>query len=350
MRILRILEFRAVVAHEFGHYRGHTQLAPWIYKTREAIGRTLGHLSGHSALLMWPFMQYAEIFMMITQAISRQQELEADALAARTAGAAAFIGGLRGVHGAAIAYKYYARENTPVYAEGLAPLPEPDESFMHYLRLPRIADVIRQGIQYELTNPTADPYDSHPPLAARIAALTRLAPGNDTSGEPLAASLLDPVASASAAISAVAEAAPQAGALPWEDAGAGSVQFRWEDDARRNVHLLRNWTVGTLSDLAPSVARVGGRLGTRWVANEDAARSGRDLLAGALGLALLREGWAIEASPNGTVIVHKGDAVIDPTREIEQLASGSTDAASWRAKSTALGIASLRLDALRRAA
>jgi heat shock protein HtpX len=351
MRILRISEFRAVVAHEFGHYRGHTQLAPWIYKTREAIGRTLAHLSGHSALLMWPFMQYAEIFMMITQAISRQQELEADALAARTAGAGAFIGGLRGVHGASIAYKYWVRETTPVYAGGLMELPDPDGDFMHFMRLPRITDVIRQGIQYELTNPTLDPYDSHPPLATRIAALQRLPPGNDTSHEPLAASLLDAVAEGSGVASATSpEAAPQAGALPWEDAGVGSQQFRWDDEVRRNVHVLRNWTIGTLPDLVPSVGRVGGRLGTRWVPDEAAARSGRDLLAGALGLALLRDGWAIEASAEGTIIVRKGDTVIDPVAEIEELADGSMDAASWRAKSASLGIASLRLDALRRAA
>jgi hypothetical protein len=340
-----------VVAHEFGHYRGHTQLAPWIYKTREAIGRTLAHLSGHSALLSWPFMQYAEIFMLITQAISRQQELEADALAARTAGAGAFIGGLRGVHGASIAYRYWVRETTPVYADGLTELPEPDDDFMHFMRLPRITDVIRQGIRYELSNSTVDPYDSHPPLAARIAALQRLSPGTDTSDEPLAASLLGPLAAGSSAASANApEVAPAAGALPWEDRGAGSEQFRWDDEVRRNVHVLRNWTVGTLPDLVPSVGRVGGRLGNRWVADEAAARSGRDLLAGALGLALLREGWAIEASPDGTVIVRKGDAVINPMKEIEQLADGSMDAASWRAKSTGVGIASLRLDALRRAA
>ena len=90
MRILRISEFRAVLAHEFGHYRGgHTQLAPWIYKTREAIVRTVAHLSGHSAIVMWPFFQYARMFLTITQDISRQQEFEADALAAHTAGARA---------------------------------------------------------------------------------------------------------------------------------------------------------------------------------------------------------------------------------------------------------------------
>src|SRR5260370_6063928 len=154
--------------------------------------------------------------MLVTQAISRQQELEADALAARTAGAGAFIGGLRGVHGASIAYRYWVRETTPVYADGLTELPEPDDDFMHFMRLPRITDVIRKGMQYELTNPTVDPYDSHPPLAARIAALQRLPPGNDTSHEPLAASLLDPIMAGSTPPSAdEPTAAPAAGAPPW---------------------------------------------------------------------------------------------------------------------------------------
>jgi heat shock protein HtpX len=354
MRILRISEFRAVLAHEYGHYRGgHTQLAPWIYKTREAIGRTLTHLSGHSQMLMWPFLQYGRMFLTITQDISRLQEYEADALAARVAGAKAFIAGLRGVYGASVAYAQYCKENTPVYGDALTPRPIPDESFMRFLRLPRIGDAIRKAMEEELRHPKLHPFDSHPPLAARIAALEKLPPGNDTSTEPLAASLLDPVEPSEAPSAAAAEvpvAAPLAGALPWEDAGARGEQFRWDDDVRRNFHILRGWTVGTLPDLAPSVGKVGGKLGTRWVADDEAAHSGRALLAGALGLAMLRAGWAVEASASGTAVLRKGDAVIDPASEIDQIIEGSTDAAAWRARATDLGIASLRLDALRRAA
>src|SRR5260370_42533811 len=171
--------------------------------------------------------------MLVTQAISREPEVEADALAARTAGAGAFIGGLRGVHGASIAYRYWVRETTPVYADGLTELPEPDDDFMHFMRLPRITDVIRKGMHYELTNPTVDPYDSHPPLAARIAALQRLPPGNDTSHEPLAASLLHPIAAGSAAPSADAPTpAPAAGDGPSAGAGPRGVPLARGPQAR----------------------------------------------------------------------------------------------------------------------
>src|SRR5690349_7669686 len=45
---LSVPQFRAVIAHEFGHYdAGDTKLGPWVYKTRAAIGRTLAELSRH---------------------------------------------------------------------------------------------------------------------------------------------------------------------------------------------------------------------------------------------------------------------------------------------------------------
>jgi Zn-dependent protease with chaperone function len=87
MQVLTIAEMRAVLAHEFGHYYGgDTRLAPWIYKTREAILRTVGHLSRRGSILQFPFVFYARLFMRVTQAISRAQEYAADALAARTVG------------------------------------------------------------------------------------------------------------------------------------------------------------------------------------------------------------------------------------------------------------------------
>jgi hypothetical protein len=99
----------------------------------------------------------------------------------------------------------------------------------------------------------------------------------------------------------------------------------------------------------PSVAVVGGHLGTRWVPDDTSAQSGRELLAGAMALALMRSGWVVEVS-EGRSILRKGETTLDPRGEIEALATGAVNAAGWRAKTTASGIGSLRLDALRQAA
>ena len=51
MRSLTCSQFRAVLAHEFGHYHGgDTKIGPWIYKTRGAIVRTVNSLGGGSWL------------------------------------------------------------------------------------------------------------------------------------------------------------------------------------------------------------------------------------------------------------------------------------------------------------
>jgi Zn-dependent protease with chaperone function len=49
LQTLTVSQFRAVMAHEFGHYYGgDTKLGPWVYKTRAAIVRTLLGISQHS--------------------------------------------------------------------------------------------------------------------------------------------------------------------------------------------------------------------------------------------------------------------------------------------------------------
>ena len=49
LRVLRVSELRAILVHEFGHYRGHTRFGPWIFKARQSILRTVSRLSGSAA-------------------------------------------------------------------------------------------------------------------------------------------------------------------------------------------------------------------------------------------------------------------------------------------------------------
>ena len=231
------------------------------------------------------------------------------------------------MHGTAIAFEQYLKEMTPIYGDRFSALSAPDDNFFRFMSLPRVGDLIRRSLDDEVKQPRLHPYDSHPPIGTRIAVLEKLPPGIDPRREPLAAVLLDPGAGT--------ESAPTSA---------------WDEEVRRNFHIVRGWTVGNMPDLAPSLARVGGRLGTRWVADETAAQAGRDLLMAAMGLALLRAGWAIEETASATAKLRKGETVIDLGQEIDRLVSGEVDMAAWRKRWTGLGAVSLRLDALRRAA
>jgi heat shock protein HtpX len=62
LQVLNVSQFRAVLAHEFGHFHGgDTKLGPWVYKTRAAIGRTLEGLEEHGSLLQKPFLWYQSL-------------------------------------------------------------------------------------------------------------------------------------------------------------------------------------------------------------------------------------------------------------------------------------------------
>ena len=127
LQILTVSRFRAVLAHEFGHYySGDTRLGPWVYKARTAMVRTLLGLGRPNPALrvVTRFLMarmahyvvthilvaYWKLFLRITQRVSRRQELRADELACALAGSRALIEGLQDIHRDAAALAPYLGE------------------------------------------------------------------------------------------------------------------------------------------------------------------------------------------------------------------------------------------------
>lgn len=163
-------QLKALLAHEYGHFAGgETRLSGLIYATRSSMIRTLQNLeqSGNQ-LLQRPFQWMFETYLRITQAISRQQELLADAWAVKLAGPEAHISTLELVHLNASAYDIYLRTE-------LAPLGQmevaPDnyfEGFRLFLRS-SIWTAESSQVSESLKAAKSDPYDSHPSTEERIA-------------------------------------------------------------------------------------------------------------------------------------------------------------------------------------
>jgi Zn-dependent protease with chaperone function len=173
MQALTVSEFKAVIAHEFGHYvGGDVGLGPWIYKTREAIVRTVQGLKAGSALQI-PFLMYANLFFKVTLGISRHQEYQADKLAAQTIGAKPMIDGLRKSHGAGIAYgSYWKTEVAPVL--GMRLHPPVLEGFKQFMLAESVSGAVAQDLEEHEKSGKSKTFDSHPSLKERIAALKGL--------------------------------------------------------------------------------------------------------------------------------------------------------------------------------
>jgi Zn-dependent protease with chaperone function len=181
---LTVDELRAVLAHELGHYSGrHTTLGPVVRRGHDALEHILVGLRRRryvSAI----FRAYAKLFFRVSRSVSRRQEFEADASAAAIAGRGAAVAALSKLPATTAAWGFFLERyvSPPIEAEVI---PQPLlGGFARLLDEPsRQAELATIG----LGEGAAGPYDTHPPLPDRIAALRATqADEPDTSGPALA--------------------------------------------------------------------------------------------------------------------------------------------------------------------
>ena len=339
LQLLTTSQLRAVLAHEFGHYYGgDTKLGPWIYKTRAAIVRAVENLAEQSSMVQKPFIWYGNMFMRLTQAISRQQEFTADALAAKTIGAAPLAEGLRQVHGASGAFDaYWYNEVTPVLNAGYrAPLAH---GFAQFVAAPTIADLITKSLETEIKEGQTDPYDTHPPLRERLAAVAALpayASGQQFANDPLSISLIDDLPQLETELfTSLLEghpASPQLQFVSWEETGARVFVPLWEELYNEQRTALQGVTPQSLPEWAGKLAELGHKMrikGKAWLTDEEATELAASVLGCALAVSLHQRGATVEALPGAAVRMQIGTTIIEPFNAVRQLVAGELTAADW---------------------
>jgi Zn-dependent protease with chaperone function len=344
LQTLSVSEMRAVLAHEFGHYHGgDTRLGPWLFKTRAAIGRTLQGLR-NSDLLQKPFEWYGTMFLRITHGVSRAQEFAADALAARVAGASALQSGLRRIRGAAEAYgPYWHREVVPVLSAGFRP-PVAD-GFARFVARPAVAHAMAASVEEAIREADTDPFDTHPPLAERIAAVAGIVAVSGSRDDRPALCLLSDVAAIEremvAGLTSDPVAAHRLQPVRWEEVGPRVVLPAWEQAVGQFAEPLSAMTVG---DLPRNVAQVDDCAKVLVERNAPLSAEQRRapamwVLGAALGLIVVRPGSAIRSLPGEPVIVATPDGDFDPMAVVRALAAGEMTDAEWHEHCERLGIA-----------
>ena len=352
LRMLTRSQFRAVLAHEFGHDPGgDTKLGPWVYKTRGAIGRTLLSLQGDDgkgSLLQLPFLWYGKLFLRITHAVSRRQEFVADELAARAVGSKPLIEGLRTVHGVAPAFQaYWSSECAPVLRAGFRP--PLVEGFERFVQTQRVAAAITRQLDEEMKAGRSDPYDTHPPLKERIEAVSHLPTGDVPGDEPPALSLLENVpALESQLLIAVAgaEVAAKLQPVAWTEVGSQVYLPQWLKLLASNASALRGLTPEALPGPAADVKALGQRFvdpsGAK-VADENTEHLAAAVVGAALTLLLVNRGGKLDAAPGQTISVTVGSSRIETFDLLQSLAAGKTTAETWQRQCAELGILGMDL-------
>jgi Zn-dependent protease with chaperone function len=346
LAILNVSQFRAVLAHEFGHYYGgDTRLGPWVYKTKLAIVRTfqnigsVGKLARYALLaLMYAAVTYILkgyfiLFLRAMQFVSRKQEYRADELASLVAGAQPLIEGLRTIHGAAPAWPaYWQTEMGPVL--GYGGMPGIGEGFARFVSSPEVSQKIEEALSQELREARTDPYDTHPPLAHRIAALQQAQEKVPAYDAQPAASLLDDIESTE--LHYIQAMNPQLSTnslqrVTWEDVGAQVTIPTWRKFVGNNAGLLKGLTVLSIPLVTKRIGDLGAKIpDPKGMLLTPEQRTGRasQLLAAAFGLAMVDDGWQLHDLP-GVFYFSRDEQRFEPFLAVQQLVSGKISLDEW---------------------
>ncbi len=348
LQTLSVSELRAVLAHEFGHYHGgDTKLGRFVYATRAAIGRTLENLGRHGSILQLPFIWYGRIFLRVSHAVSRRQELAADQLAADVVGARPLAEGLKKIHAAAPAFGYYwSNEVAPVLHAGF--VPPLAAGFQQFVAGEIGQKALAAAREQALQESAGDVFDTHPPLRERLRALEGCRPGDVVGADPLAITLLaDPQALEREVIAPALP--PTDGPLPpiqWSEVGERVYQPIWQEETQAAIAHCRPLAVTALAQQASALAET---LGAKLLPDSEVPSPELRQLRGswavgaALAMALSQAGWAADVAPGEPVMLRGPAGALDPFGTVQALLSGELGAEAWVEQCGRLGIDGLEM-------
>jgi Zn-dependent protease with chaperone function len=187
---MTVPRIRAVLAHELGHYAGgHTVFGAVAYRGGRGILRTIDRIGPRrtAGVLL---RAYAAVYFLVALAVMRRMEVEADAAAARIAGAEAAGQALAAIPGLRSAWDTTIRQCAETARDrGVSPRETLDAFAALVATGGTTAD--RDGIAGDgpavEDDQEAGRWDSHPPLAERLRLLAEAEP------DPVAANVAVPV-------------------------------------------------------------------------------------------------------------------------------------------------------------
>ena len=259
---------------------------------------------------------------------------------------------LKRVHAQAPAFDaYWRQEAAPVLQAGYhVPLAD---GFARFLRVPRVVAAVDRTLAAQLESETHDPFDSHPPLRERLAALAPLVAEQAavrTSGES-AVGLLGDVQQAERSLLGFLNRAGDTATLQplaWDEATDTVFVPSWRGQAARLSGALG---AAVVSDL-PTLVRARGVELARAIVEDGATISAEkvgQILPGPLGcclaIALIDAGWKPSAAVGEPVSVRRGDQAIEPFAVVPALLADETAGDRWRATVRELGIGDIPLAA-----
>ncbi len=351
LELLTVSQFRAILAHEFGHYyAGDTRMGPWVFRARTNMAQVLNRLSRNSGVLSflsrWGVVAilrliivggltlWWKIFNRLTQHVSRKQEYRCDELACYLAGSRSLEKGLCSVSLAAATFTpYWNQIVVPVVASGYRP--ELADGYRRFFETPAIAKAASAVLEKELATSGTDPLDSHPPLNARIEKARTLAIATLTEDNRPAVTLFEDLPRLELQLLqrllpglTASELKP----MQWDSVGSIVYVPIWRSEVAKFARALDTVTIYTLPNAMANLNPIAGRIpdppGTLLTREQRAGRAA-ELIGRALTLVLVDHGWKLYLQPALCYVESENGSQMNPSAVIEELRNGTRPAEMW---------------------
>jgi Zn-dependent protease with chaperone function len=331
LQTLSIGELRAVLAHEFGHHEGgDVALGPLVYRTHRSISRTLEAVSG--SILEWPFRSYGQLFLRVSAGVSRHQEHVADAFAAKIEGSVPLGSGLRKVNAVDAVYGVFlARDVMPALAAGIVPpLADGFETFVSQPHSRKFMDTVLEQV---MKGTGADPYDTHPPLAERLAALETRPSCPMPQDDRMAIRLLriSPSLEVELAEHMRPTDTPRK-VVSWSDVVEQVHIPEWSrmlNARKRHLESLKFEQLPAGVNALATLARQLKETIDTGVSDEEVASRFSGVIGVAIGMALYKAGWQTHYAPGAPISMRRGDAHVEPFEIARALEEGAISTQEW---------------------
>jgi len=343
-------QFKAIIAHEFGHYHhGDTRLGPRIYRTRAAIERTFIELRDRESILRFPFKWYGLKFLKITHAISRNQEYNADKLAAQIAGKNAMISALEELDRKAFAYQsYLQQEFLPLLSAGK--LPPVIEGFKLFLKSEYYRKKILEFMRNTVRDENPDIYDTHPATADRIAALGVYRVADvETDFSPAINLVCDQCELEKALVRSMVNGIKytELQQVNWSDDFSEVYISAWKKTVGQNYRKFGKITPKDFSDFIGDPIKFLSASGKRTKIPQGALLHFLGILkntvSSALALLLMKRGCQVKTELGEEIVMMKDDIAIKPFSVISRLATGELAEEDWLNICSTFGISEVDL-------
>jgi hypothetical protein len=304
---------------------------PVLFLTRWAIVAVVYRV------LIWFLQMYWKLFLRLTQLISRRQEFRSDEIASYVAGSGAMASALERINLAgAVVVPYWQTVVFPMAARGYQM--RIGESFSQFLAAPQVAKAAADHLEQRMTSTKSDPFDTHPPLAARISEAKKIgatgAVNDEEDGARPAISLLEDVGALESRLLGSLVTKLNVSALKpldWETCGTEIFVPMWRNEVAPFAGVLQGVTVMSLPALVKDP-----RLISEQVKNppgillNKAKRETRalEILRMAVAVCLVEHGWTLHIAPAVAYVEHDGVRLV-AGEVVAKLKSGAISPSDW---------------------